>query len=92
MLVMYIAWTLFKRPSPLSTAPDDTPASQNQRSNVLHRVWATLTYTDIVNIHTVDLRRDEHDEEPEDTADDAAREAKLKGRWGWVWKVYYAVV
>ena len=38
------------------------------------------------------LRRDEHDEEPEDTADDAAREAKLKGRWGWVWKVFYAVV
>ena len=37
-------------------------------------------------------RRDEHEEEPEDVADDAERETRLKGRWRWLWKLYYAVV
>ena len=51
-----------------------------------------LTYNDQVDITTVDLQRDEHNEEPEDAADDQDREAKLHGRWRWFWKVYYAIV
>lgn len=92
MLVMYITWSLLKRPAPPSTAADGTPLPPDERPGALWRAWRFLAYSDVVDVRTVDLRRDEHEEEPEDAADDAAREVKLQGRARWLWRVYYAVV
>ncbi|KAI0329218.1 hypothetical protein GY45DRAFT_1280260 [Cubamyces sp. BRFM 1775] len=99
MIVMYLAWMLLRRPRPASSAPTMTPAAASEadaqraeRQSVSRRIWRVLTYHDNVDVRTVDLRRDEHEEEEEDRADDERREAKMKSRWGWLWKVYYAVV
>ncbi|EJF57625.1 hypothetical protein DICSQDRAFT_140179 [Dichomitus squalens LYAD-421 SS1] len=96
MLVMYLLWMLIWRPSP-SSAPVSLPtgdqvASGPARKSLSRRVWDFLTYNDAVDVRTVDLKRDEHEEEAADLADDARRESKLKGRYRWLWKVYYAVV
>lgn len=93
---MYFAWIIIKRPAPLSarptTPPETTPVEPPQKPGILRRVWRRVAYSDAVDIRTVDLRRDEHEEEPEDVADDLEREVHLKGRWGPLWKVYYAIV
>ncbi|OJT15330.1 hypothetical protein TRAPUB_8126 [Trametes pubescens] len=95
MIFMYFAWIIIKRPAPLSarpTTPQETQVEPSQKPGILRRVWRRVAYSDAVDIRTVDLRRDEHEEEPEDVADDLEREAHLKGRWGPLWKVYYAIV
>ena len=97
MIVMYFAWMLLRRPKPASTsalspAVSDADAQPTERQSIGRRVWRFLTYHDNVDVRTVDLKRDEHEEEEEDRVDDERREAKLKGRWGPLWRVYFAVV
>ena len=92
MVVMYLTWMLVKRPTAAQVAADGTPLAPDQRPSIFRRAWSVLTYSDLVDIRTVNLQRDEHEEEPEDVADDAERETRLKGRWRWLWKLYYAVV
>ena len=55
-------------------------------------MWELVSYNDSVNVSTVDLMRDEHEESAEDLEDDLEREENLKGRYRWLWRVYYAVV
>ncbi|KAI0365662.1 hypothetical protein BV20DRAFT_1038833 [Pilatotrama ljubarskyi] len=99
MIFMYLVWMLLVHPKPSSaprTVSSDAGAEPveppQQKVAIWRRVWRRIAYNDSVDIRTVDLRRDEHEEEPEDLLDDQKREAKLKGKWGWFWKVYYAVV
>lgn len=96
MLVMYFTWLFIKRPqlSPLdpTTLHEDNPIGPPQRPSIVRRAWTSFPLHDSVNTQTVDLRRDEHHEDAEDAADDERRDAKLKGRWRKLWKVYYAVV
>ena len=92
MLIMYLTWSSLKRPTLPSTAADGTPLSPDERPGVLRRAWRFVASSDVVDVRTVDLRRDEHEEEPEDAVDDAAREGKLQGRARWLWRLYYAVV
>ncbi|RPD78334.1 hypothetical protein L226DRAFT_502776 [Lentinus tigrinus ALCF2SS1-7] len=94
LIVMYIAYMLIRRPR-ASSAPIALPTETEpvpQHHSIPRRVWNVLTYNDQVDIKTVDLKRDEHEEEPGDVADDEEREMKLHGRWRWFWRIYYAVV
>ncbi|KAI0769629.1 amino acid permease-domain-containing protein [Trametes elegans] len=94
MIVMYFAWMLIRRPKP--TAPAEIASVEPVESAVpptlRRRIWRRVAYHDSVDIRTVDIRRDEYEEEETDLKDDEARERKLGGRWRWFWKVYYAIV
>ncbi|KAI9066586.1 hypothetical protein FKP32DRAFT_1704719 [Trametes sanguinea] len=99
MIVMYLAWMIITRPTPASGAPPSIASPSHEVTEVptptrslARRIWRRLTYIDNVDIRTVDLRRDEHEEEPEDLLEDQKREAQMKGRWGFFWRVFYAVV
>lgn len=46
----------------------------------------------MVDTETVDLREQEYEEVEVDRVDDAKREERLRGRWGWGWKAWYWVV
>ena len=92
---MYLAWMLIWRPSPfkpIALPTDEGSTPETVQKPVLLRVWELVSYNDAVDINTVDLRRDEHEEEAADLADDAERDEKLKGRFGWFWRAYYAIV
>ncbi|KII94587.1 hypothetical protein PLICRDRAFT_97452 [Plicaturopsis crispa FD-325 SS-3] len=82
MLVMYVVWMLLKRPLPSSAlSPETTPSRSGW--------W----YSDLVDIRTVDLRRDEHEEEIDDKVDDEQRIRRISKRYsGWAWRVFYWVV
>ena len=91
MLVMYTTWMFVKRPySQQGVSSNDTTTERN--ASKMRKTWDRIVYSDLVDIGTVDLRKDEHEEEPEDAADDAEREVKLQGRWRWLWKLYYVIV
>lgn len=78
---MYILWMLIKRPG-LKTSP------QSSRSR---RLW----YSDLVDVNTVDLRKDEYQDEESDRIDDDARVNRItKGNIGAriLWRLYYWVV
>ncbi len=97
MLVMYIVWMVIRRPgppsAPISLPTDEEPQGEPPaRKGAARRVWEFVSYTDSVDILTVDLKRDEHEEDLEDLEEDQERELKLKGRYRWLWRVYYAVV
>ncbi|KZP12388.1 hypothetical protein FIBSPDRAFT_754937 [Athelia psychrophila] len=102
MLVMYLAWMLIRRPDPNadaaaaaklpSSAPGDIALESDPSSPVpavARRKWWT---SDLVDVDTVDLARDEYVEQHVDKADDARVEARARGKWRWAWKVYYWVV
>ncbi|KAI0633293.1 amino acid permease-domain-containing protein [Trametes polyzona] len=98
MIIMYFAWMIIMRPASSPVLPASPPPLNDEvvetprRPGIVRRTWKRVTYHDSVDVRTVDLRRDEHEEEPEDLIDDQKREAKLKGRWRYFWKVYYAIV
>ena len=48
-------------------------------------------FTDLVDVHTVDLYRDEHTEDEWDRQDDEEREQRLKGRWRLLWRIWYLI-
>lgn len=49
------------------------------------------TLADLVDVHAIDLYRDEHAEDEHDREDDEERERRLKGRWRVLWRVWYVV-
>ena len=98
MIVMYITWMLIKRPRPpsapisLPTDDDGEAREETPRPTFLRRIWRFISYNDMVDINTVNLHVDEYEEAPADLAEEEAHEKHLKGRWGWLWRVYYALV
>ena len=53
------------------------------------RIW----YSDLVDTKTVDLQRDQYDEEEEERTADEKRDRRLEsGRLRYFWKVWYWVV
>lgn len=81
MIVMYILWMLIKRPGLKSSA--NTPRSR--------RIW----YSDLVDVNTVDLSKDEYQDEEVDKIDDETRHNRItKGNLGarMLWRLYYWIV
>ncbi|KAI0322347.1 amino acid permease/ SLC12A domain-containing protein [Amylostereum chailletii] len=76
MLVMFIAWSLVHR----SPAVHDEVVVSTRRV----RQWS-----DIVDLATVDLRRDEYSDVEDDVVDDQEKERRQKGRMAWAWRIYY---
>ena len=67
MIVMYFLWMIIWRPkppsSPISLPTDEVPEGGfPARKSVGRRVWEFVSYNDSVDTLTVDLRRDEHEE------------------------------
>lgn len=93
MIVMYLGWMLIKRPDPNAEAklPSTADASpvDGSLASVKRRKWYT---SDLVDIHTVDLVRDEYLEQPTDELDDKKMEARYSGKWRLAWKAYYWVI
>jgi amino acid permease len=80
MIVMYTAWMLIKRPG-LNGSP------QTMQSK---RFW----YSDLVDVNTVDLSKDEyHDEESDHVEDETRTRRMTKGNLGLriLWRMYYLV-
>ncbi|PIL34130.1 transporter [Ganoderma sinense ZZ0214-1] len=98
MILMYFVWMIIWPPGPpsppISLPTDEEPVEGGApaRKSVGRRVWEFVSHNDAVDILTVDLKRDEHEENVEDLEDDLEREGNLKGRYRWLWRVYYAVV
>ena len=46
----------------------------------------------MVDTETVDLRAEEYEEVEVDRVDDAKRKARLGGKLGWGWQVWYWIV
>lgn len=87
MLAMYIAWLVVKRSSRL-------PTSSSESGPLLHTTAPQMTsqYHDFVDTRTVDLRRDEYEEDEVDKVDDEEREGRVRGRYRLLWRLYYWVV
>ena len=80
MIVMYLGWILIRRPNP------------NPNSSTSHIQWKWLK-NDLVDLDTVDLRRDEYNEvgfDPERAEEEEREREKRKGRW--LWRIYYWIV
>ena len=98
MVLMYLVWMVIRRPGPpsppISLPTDEEPQEgvPPVQKSVARRVGEFVSYNDAVDILTVDLKRDEHEENVNDLEDDLEREENLKGRYRWLWRVYYAVV
>ncbi len=79
MIVMYILWMLIKRPG-LKASPNTSQAKR----------W----HSDLVDVDTVDLSKDEYQDEEEDIIEDEARRDRVtKGNVGLrvLWRFYYYV-
>jgi AAT family amino acid transporter len=76
MLVMFIFWMVLKRPGLHSLHPV---------SGAPTGTW----YSDLVDVKTVDLSRDEYAEGDQDSADDEQRVIRMKGSKGYLWRLYY---
>lgn len=48
-------------------------------------------FADLVDIHEVDLYRDEHAEDDSDRQDNEERERHLNGRWRLLWRAWYLI-
>ncbi|KAF9467319.1 amino acid permease-domain-containing protein [Collybia nuda] len=92
MLIMFTIWMLVKRPGSQSSDTNqaqfpETSAGGVARPPVIKRMW----YSDLVDIHSVDLYRDEHVEGEDDKADDQTRATRIQagGVKGFIWRLYY---
>ena len=54
-----------------------------------HGAPARAWYNDLVDAKTVDLSRDEYTEVDQDNAENELRMIRMKGRKGYLWKIYY---
>ncbi|ESK93656.1 hypothetical protein Moror_1473 [Moniliophthora roreri MCA 2997] len=102
MLVMVIIWMLIRRPNGskrryLSIRSPNDPSSltpllggDGTDSHDRKRKW---WYHDLVDVDSVDLYRDEYEEDLEtDKLDDERRERRLKGKTRILWMLYYSIV
>jgi amino acid transporter, AAT family len=82
MIVMYTAWMLIRRPDP------NIPASSS--SILASPGWRKEWWkSDLVDVNTVDLARDEYEEEHIDSVADDERDRRNKGKARWIWRMYY---
>ncbi|KAF9268756.1 hypothetical protein L218DRAFT_977212 [Marasmius fiardii PR-910] len=84
MVVMTFVWLFVRRPN-----PNPQPSSSAQPSR------RVLWFTDVVDVHTVDLYRDEYEEgsEPSDKVEDEKRKRRItQGKGRFFWRMYYWVV
>lgn len=58
---------------------------------VFFAVWKLVKRTSFIDLRTVDLHQDEHHDGKADLEDDNDRAAKLRGRFGWLWRLYFVV-
>ncbi|KAE9408625.1 hypothetical protein BT96DRAFT_1013261 [Gymnopus androsaceus JB14] len=77
-------------------SPSQTPlVGRRSSSTDRGRAGRTTRYFDVVDVHTVDLYRDEHEEEEGDRMDDEEREKRMKSTNSvqrTLWKLFYLVV
>jgi len=82
MLVMFIFWMLLKRPGLHHLRLSGTLGDGENGK----RMW----YSDLVDVKTVDLSRDEYVERDDDRADDKQRTNRMTQGWkGYLWRLYY---
>jgi len=86
MILMYTAWMLIRRPDPNIPAPT---SSLSSASPGWRREWWK---SDLVDVNTVDLTRDEYTEDHVDSVGDDKRDKRYQGKTRWLWRVYYWVV
>lgn len=96
MLIMSVGWMLVKWPSTRPSALDSPaqpplPATATTPLMPSRRLRWRWRYHDLVDIRTVDLKRDEYPEQETDRTDEE-REERLKGGKRLLWKLYYAIV
>ncbi|KAI0052705.1 hypothetical protein FA95DRAFT_1532626 [Auriscalpium vulgare] len=80
MLVMYVTWLVVRQLAAREHRDDLTPPKR--------RGWRLH---DVVDVDTVDLKRDEYDEVEDDRHEDEERAKRLGGKMRWGWKVYYVI-
>lgn len=80
MLCMYLVWLFLKR---------QTSVSLPGHSEAVEQPIRQRTLTDLVDINDIDLKMYEYVEGVEDIEDDERRELRLKGRWSWLWRIWY---
>ncbi|KAH7913180.1 amino acid permease/ SLC12A domain-containing protein [Hygrophoropsis aurantiaca] len=94
MLVMYVTWIVAKR------VVSTSPGSGNSFSAPAHETTPLIgtgtggspsRWFDIVDIQTVDLHKDEYDEDVIDEAEDEKRAKRLQSGARLLWRVYYLV-
>lgn len=82
MIVMAVVWLIIQsRRKKLPASP--ITAKQRWR-------WLPLR-GDLVQPSTMDLTTDEYHEREEDRLDDDKRERNLKGKWRFLWRIYYLI-
>ena len=86
MILMYIAWMLIGRPDPNIPAPASSLSSASPGWR--RELWKS----DLVDVNTVDLTRDEYTEDHVDSVGDDKRDKRYQGKTRWLWRVYYWVV
>lgn len=97
MTMMFTAWMIAKRPRPTSGNPSTyTRSSLEQLAPLipqLHSRRSRTSFGDFVNVDTVDLKRDEYEEDVEtDRLEDEQRQRRETGRAATLWRLYYWVV
>lgn len=80
MFVMYVLWMIYRHTRRASAG--------EARQSPSWRSW----FSDLVNVDTVDLFRDEYVEQEEDKTDGEERKRRIIGRGGFLWRIYYWVV
>lgn len=82
MIIMYIGCLIVRRVS-----------ARRSADGVLDPSFAGLRgFTDLVNIHTVDLKKHEHEEEADEQEDEAVRAKRLgQGKFKALWRIYYSI-
>ncbi|KAL1756244.1 amino acid permease-domain-containing protein [Schizophyllum commune] len=88
MIGMFVLYMLIRRPDPLDPARLGADVAEGE-ARPRRRIW----YSDLVDTKTVDLQRDQYDEEEEERTADEKRDRRLEsGRLRYFWKVWYWVV
>lgn len=102
MLVMYLGWLYLRQIPRLghghqassNTSPEAGPSTSVQPLVTAQPVLAQKAlsgwhFHDIVDIETVDLRRDEYQDNERDVVDDEQSKVRLSGQRRWLWRLYY---
>jgi len=83
MIVMFAVWLVVAR-----RRYPGRPVTLSNNTLIRRVQW----YFDVVDIDTVDLYKDEYQEEEEDNIEDAKRANRLHGKTRILWKLYYWIV
>lgn len=101
MIVMFVAWMVIRHPRltfnllpPIHTRSSSLePIVPYTRPIQASRSRLNFQFSDLIDINTVDLKRDEYEEDAEtDRLEDQQRNKRTTGRAAILWKLYYWVV